>query len=83
MAKPYWAYIEFEDDLVSDLGEYDTLTEALEAVGNEIWTRSEVQPGANYHIVDNTTSTTVWIAGPGNTITAAKGYSVMDEPVSR
>jgi hypothetical protein len=79
--RKYWVYVnEPGGDLVANIGECDDMSDALDLVVLAL----DTEKGKNeIHIVDNETSTTIWIAGPGNRIEQPEGWSVMDEEVAR
>lgn len=85
--KRYWVYVnnDVEEELEDDLGEFDSLLDAIEEAGEFIKNDLPIVSPMDFavHIVDNTTSTTIWIAGPGNQIVKPEGWTVMDEKVSK
>lgn len=82
----YWAYVrDTAGDLIKDIGNFDLVSNAIVAIAEQMQMvdDSDGAVGLTWHVVEMESSTTVWIAGPGNTIESPKSWTVMDEEVSR
>lgn len=65
--KRFWSYVHDEEGtLTGDLGEFDSLTEAIDGVSNWLWSNLEKAARLTVRVVDNDLQdgTTVWWAGP-------------------